>query len=39
MILELYSIIFCNDLVIEIDIDIDREKVYFTTRYTGVATR
>ena len=37
MLLKLYSIILCADLVI--DIDIDREKVYFTTRYTGVATR
>ena len=35
MLLKLYSIIICTDLVI----DIDREKVYFTTRYTGVATR
>ena len=35
MLLKLYSIILCT----VIDIDIDREKVYFTTRYTGVATR
>ena len=37
MLLKLYSIIFCTDLVM--DIDIDKEKVYLTTRYTGVATR
>ena len=39
MLLKLYSIIFCTDLVIDIDIDLDREKVYFATRYTGVTTR
>ena len=39
MLLKFCSIIFCTDLVIDIDMDLDREKVYFTTRYTGVATR
>ena len=39
MLLKFCSIIFCADLVIDIDMDLDREKVYFTTRYTGVATR
>ena len=39
VLLKLHSIIFCTDLVTDIDIDLDREKVYFTTRYTGVTTR
>ena len=37
MLRKLYRISFCTDLVIDIDIDI--EKVYFTTRYTGVVKK